>query len=326
MIKNTRWAIWYLFTTMLSIFSISSIRIFDGFNWPFYLVTVNAVISLCGLIFHIHVSDQTERSPVKTAARFLLLLNSLSVFIMIGFSLFIISTQYHNSLHTDGTFTSPDTLEDQLRESGKPVLVLETEDLYFFYPDYSDIDFVTGEMPSEEDQSILLFVTAAFQSHHQIGFDHDNIVGMHASKGELWNGRSAEGVGAFTCVNGEARIWGLDEAKEAVKNAAEQGGSGFEQFLILYKGQRDNHNEIDEFRCYRALALVNGRVCVVDSRTQVHYDEFVQALEDAGIQDALYCDMGSGWNHSWYREQNGQTVDIIGKPWLFSHSWLVFRK
>ena len=36
-----------------------------------------------------------------------------------------------------------------------------------------------------------------------------------------------------------------------------------------------------------------GRVCVVDSRTQVHYDEFVQALEDAGIQDALYCDMGS---------------------------------
>ena len=89
-------------------------------------------------------------------------------------------------------YTATLSLRDTVRRaSGNPVLVLETEELYFFYPDYSDIDFVTGEMPSEEDQSILLFVTAAFQSHHQIGFDHDNIVGMHASKGELWNGRSA---------------------------------------------------------------------------------------------------------------------------------------
>ncbi len=181
-------------------------------------------------------------------------------------------------------------------------------------------------MPSKDDQSIVLSVTAAFQAHHQISFNHDNIVGVHASNGEFWNGRSAEGVGAFTCVNGESRIWGVDEAKEAVKKAAEQGGSGFEQFLILHNGKRDNHNEIDEFRCYRALALVNDRVCIVDSRTQVHYDEFVQALEDAGIQDAIYCDMGSGWNHSWYRDQNDKTIDIIGKPWLFSHSWLVFRK
>ena len=46
MSKNKHWAIWYLFTTMLSIFSICTIRIFDGFNWPFYAVTVNA-LSFC---------------------------------------------------------------------------------------------------------------------------------------------------------------------------------------------------------------------------------------------------------------------------------------
>lgn len=73
-------AIWYLFTTMLSIFSICTIRIFDGFNWPFWAVTVNAVISLFGLIFHVHIDERDQKRPPMLAARILLLLNSISVF------------------------------------------------------------------------------------------------------------------------------------------------------------------------------------------------------------------------------------------------------
>ena len=53
---------------------------------------------------------------------------------------------------------------------------------------------------------------------------------------------------------------------------------------------------------------------------------FIRALEDLGVRDALYCDMGSGWNYSWYRSAEGKAVDIIGTPWPFSHNWLVFRK
>ena len=326
MVKNSYRAIWYLFTTMMSIFSISCIRIFDGFNWPFYTVTVNALISLCGLVFYIHRREDDVKTPALSAVKIFLLLNSLCVFVMIGFSLFIVTTQYHNALKTDGRFTSVEAVDKQLEESGKDVLLLETDSLYIFFPKYNDIDFVTEKMPSTEDDSILLSVTAAFQSHHQLGFSHDNIVGMHASNGELWEGRPAEGVGAFTFVNGDARIWDIDQSDEAVKAAAAGGGSGFQQFIILLNGKRDYHNEIDEFRCYRALALVNGRVCIIDSRTQVHYDEFVEALQDAGIRDALYLDMGSGWNHSWYRGENNKCVEIIGKPWPFSHSWLEFRR
>ena len=69
MSKNKHWAIWYLFTTMLSIFSICTIRIFDGFNWPFYAVTVNALISLGGLVFHIHMEEHARKSPGLLAAR-----------------------------------------------------------------------------------------------------------------------------------------------------------------------------------------------------------------------------------------------------------------
>jgi hypothetical protein len=61
--RNKRWAIWYLVTTMLSIFSICTIQIFDGFNWPFYAVTVDALISLGGLVFHIHMEERDRKKP-----------------------------------------------------------------------------------------------------------------------------------------------------------------------------------------------------------------------------------------------------------------------
>lgn len=323
--KNKRRAIWYLFTSMLSIFSICTIRIFDGFNWPFYAVTVNAVLSLFGLIFHVHINDRDQKSPPMLAARILLLLNSVSVFVMIGFSLFILNSQYHNPLRPDGSISSPSEIEPLFSASGKDVLLLETDDLYIYYADYGDLSFAAGKRPSKEDPDILMCVAAAFQANYQLVFRHDNIVGWHASEGQLERGKPQEKLGAFTYVNGTARIWDTEEAEQAVQNAAAQGGMGFQQFIVLYGGQRGSHGS-DEFRCYRVLALLGGRACIIDSRTQMHYDEFILALQKLGVQDALYCDMGSGWNYSWYRGSDGRPVEIIGTPWPFSHNWLVFRR
>ena len=323
--RNIHRAIWYLFTTMLSIFSICTIRIFDGYNWPFYAVTANAVISLFGLIFHVHLDEREQKRPAMLAARILLLLNSLSVFVMIGFSLFILNSQYHNLLKPDGRISSPAEIEQLFSKSGKDVLLLETDDLYIYYADYHDLSFAAGKRPSKDDQDILMCVAAAFQSSYQLGFSHDNIVGWHASEGQLERGYPQENLGAFTYVDGTARIWDTGEAEAAVQNAAAQGGMGFQQFIVLLDGQQGSHNS-DEFRCYRVLALINGRACIIDSRTQMHYDDFIRAIQNLGVRDALYCDMGSGWNYSWYRGENGQPVDIIGTPWPFSHNWLVFRK
>ena len=100
---------------------------------------------------------------------------------------------------------------------------------------------------------------------------------------------------------------------------------GFQQFIVLYNGERGTH-DTDEFRCYRVLAILNGKACIIDTKTQMHYGEFIESLEELGVKDALYCDMGSGWNYSWYRTKEGKTEDIIGLPWLFSHNWLVFKK
>ena len=322
---NNRMAVWYLFTTMLSIFSICTIRIFDGFNWPFYAVTANAVISLLGLVFYVHFDVRYQKHPVVLVARILLLLNSISVFLMIGFSLFILRSQYHNPLSPDGRVASCSEIEQLSSASGKDVLLLETDDLYIYYANYDKLSFVTGKRPSRDDLDSLMCVAAAFQSTYQLGFSHDNIVGWHTSGGKLERGKPQEGLGAITCVDGTARIWDTEEAEEAVKYASEHGGTGFQQFIVLYDGQRGSHRT-NEFRCYRVLAVINGKACIIDSRTQMHYDEFIHALRNLGVQDALYCDMGSGWNYSWYRSAEGKPVDIIGIPWPFSHNWLVFRR
>ncbi len=318
-------ATWFLFTTLLSIFNICTIRIFDGYNWPFYAVTVNAVLSLGGLVFHMHTDPGAkERLPMR-AARLLLLLNSVSVFLMLALSLFILTSQYHNPQTPDRVLSSAAELEHAMAESDSRVVLMETDDLYIYCPDYREISFVAGDRPSREDESIQLCVAAAFQHSYQLDFNHSNIVGWHASEGSLERGTPQTRLGAFTYVDGVPRIWDIDESEEAVQNAAALGGSGYQQFVVLCNGQRGGHDS-DEFRCYRVLALLNGKVCVIDSRTQMHYSEFISALEALGIRDALYCDMGSGWNYSWYRNTAGKAVDIIGTPWPFSHNWLVFRK
>ena len=184
---------------------------------------------------------------------------------------------------------------------------------------------MAGERPSREDESIVMCVAAAFQDKYQLDFRHSNIVGWHTAGGQLERGKPQARLGAFTYVDGNARIWSIDEAEEAIREAADRGGCGYQQFIVLADGERGGHQS-DEFRCYRVVAVLNGKACIIDSRTQMHYSEFISALENLGIRDALYCDMGSGWNYSWYRSRSGRPLEIIGSPWPFSHNWLVFKK
>ena len=324
MSANKNKAIWFLFTTMLSIFNICTIYIFAR-NWPFYAVTLNAILSLGGLVFQMHVDDKKQKKLSLLPVRIILWINSVSVFLMLGLSLFTLTSQYHNHLEPDKTIHSVEDLKQVMEETKDGVYLLETDELYIYYADYNNISFVAGKRPSKEDESLIMCVAAAFQGSYEPGFSHDNIVGWHASGGQLERGKPEKNLGAFTYVDGEARIFNIEDSEEAIKEAAERGGCGFQQFVVLYNGERGTHSS-DEFRCYRVLAVINGKACIIDTKTQMHYDEFVMTLEDFGIQNALYCDMGSGWNYSWYRKANGKTVDIIGTPWLFSHNWLVFEK
>lgn len=323
MTGSKRLSVWFLFTTVVSIFNICTIRIFVT-NWPLYVVTVNAVLSLFGLILHLHMNERLAKNKLIKVLRILLLIDSVCVFVMIGLSIFIMNSQYHNPLKPDRSISSSEEIESAIKETDKAVAVFETEDLYVFCPDYSNITLVTGERPSKNEESIKLCVAAAFQETYHFRFGEDEIVGWHSINGRLERGKPEKNLGAFTYVDGKARIWNVKEAEDAIKEAAAAGGSGYQQFIVLYDGEHGGHDS-DEFRCFRVLAILHDRVCIIDSKTQMHYGEFISALEKLGIRYALYCDMGSGWNYSWYRDADGKANDIIGSPWPFSHNWLVFE-
>ena len=319
-------ALWFIFCALLSIFNICTIYIFDGYDWPYYAVVLNAAVSFLGIVYHVHASEkQPEKGRLRNAVpRPLLTLNSVMVFPMLALSLFTLSGEYHNPLTADATVTSSGQVWQVVSNSDKDVTLLQTDDLYIYCADYDRLSYVTEERPSRDDESVLMCVAAAFQSSYQLGFSEDNVVGWHTSKGRLERGAPQDDLGAFTYVDGVARIWDVDEAEDAVREAAKKGGLGYQSFVVLKDGERGSFRT-HEFRCFRVLAILDGRACIIDSRTLMHFDEFVQRLRDFGVRDAIYSDMGSGWNYSWYRDADGRPQTIIGLPWPFSHNWLTFQ-
>ena len=320
-------ALWFILCALLSIFNVCTIHIFDGLDWPFYAVAINAVLSVVGIFYHMHVQDSREeqgRLPGRVVG-VLLAANSILVFPMLWLSLFTLSGEYHQLLAADAEVTSAAEVQQAVDSVGKDFTLLETDDLYVYCADYDRLAYVTGKRPSRDEKDILLCVAAAFQSTYQLDFREGNIVGWHTSEGRLERGTPQDDLGAFTYVDGEARIWDVDEAEGAVRDATERGGFGYQSFIVLKDGVQGDFNT-HEFRCFRALAIVGDRVAIIDSRTLTHYGEFVQSLRQFGVSDAIYCDMGSGWNYSWFRADDLNTETIIGMPWPFSHNWLTFRK
>ena len=75
---------------------------------------------------------------------------------------------------------------------------------------------------------------------------------------------------------------------------------------------------------YRALCQFNGELCVIDAIEPQPFGDFTSALLDAGVDEALYLDMGE-WHYSWYRS----SFDVDAIPIHLDRkeaatNWLVF--
>lgn len=50
----------------------------------------------------------------------------------------------------------------------------------------------------------------------------------------------------------------------------------------------------------------------------------VTATTIMAATEALYLDMGPGWNYSWYRDENGNPVEIHSIPTEYATNWITF--
>lgn len=76
---------------------------------------------------------------------------------------------------------------------------------------------------------------------------------------------------------------------------------------------------------FRALCLIDGKLAMADSKGKVEFGDFINELLNAGASEALYLDMGFGWNYSWYRDENGNAVNIHPESTVGTN-WIAFYK
>ena len=216
--------------------------------------------------------------------------------------------------------------DDSCMNVGTPVQRLDTLDLIVLYPKFSTIDLVCGNMPSKTDTSVICVVEAAYTGECLKDFRHSNIAGDHVSGGVRHKGyKCKRNTGAFVFYDGRWKFCYQQYSSE-LDAAAKHGGMGFGQEMIIYNGKltptarRDNNKNQ-----FRALCNIKGRLCVIESNAVCRFADFKDRLLRCGVSDALYLDMGYGWNHAWYREKS-RVVVLHPKLHSFCTNWVTFYR
>ena len=152
------------------------------------------------------------------------------------------------------------------------ITVETTTNLNVYFPEYSKIDLVCGQMPKAAQKDVELCCEAAFTGELLNEFKHSNIADNHICNGVLKKGyRCKANTGGF--------VWGKGKWKFMRKTdyptVANGWNMGFCQLLIFK----------------------DGTARTIGSAYKVTH--------------ALYLDMGSGWNYAWYRDNNGKVKEIF---------------
>lgn len=177
------------------------------------------------------------------------------------------------------------------------VTIENHDSLTVYYPDFTRIDLVTGQMPSKDEKTVVFCCAAAFTGEKLKTFKHSNIAGHHVSGGEYYEGfRCGPNNGVFTwSKSGGWQFYNFSHNNSVapLKAVAEKGGMGFCQSLLFHnKKQFKGCFKPNKFNQYRALCEIDGRLCVVDCAQSLPFGSFMEGLRKLGVKDAIYCDMG----------------------------------
>ena len=212
--------------------------------------------------------------------------------------------------------THPDIKEPIIRDFTKvqpdflSVDHIKTEygDLICLKPDLNRLKMkmVCGEIPSAENDSIILAFAGAFT-----GTDfykgHSNVAGDHVSGGRRYKGyRCKRNTGAFTWSDKSGPQFSYKDYSSALDKAAQEGGMGFAQEMMIHNGSAvPTTRPLGNKNVFRALCLdSDGTLAFYESQGTITFGNFIDALLSQGVKEALYTDMGQGWNYCFYRNNN----------------------
>lgn len=135
--------------------------------------------------------------------------------------------------------------------------------------------------------------------------DNGKIAGAYVVKGELLSKGEAK-AGYCSIVNGEVSI-GVADATPMLEQALESEGYFFRQYPLVAAGQLIENKPQGKAR-RKALAEIDGTICVVASADKLTFHDFSQALIDAGARNAIYL-VGAN-STTFYTDRDGVRHNI----------------
>lgn len=217
----------------------------------------------------------------------------------------------------------------------EPVVIIDScaAGLIFYYPPTDSIALRCFNRPEpSSDFSIVFCCAAAFTLDYGSAADHKRICSSHVSDGHYYKKPKIKRyTGAFAAYGDK---WGFRYQADAdpaafdtlFQIAADNHGCGFAQEMMIHESRKViTTRPLSDVNLFRSLCERNGKLCVADATHAQRFGDFIQSLLNAGVTEALYTDMGYGWNYSWYRTyRSGPATYIHSVPLKAATNWLVF--
>ena len=217
----------------------------------------------------------------------------------------------------------------------QPVTIVDSSavGLVFYYPPTDSIALRCFVRPEPtKDPDIVFCCAAAFTLDYEKAADHKRICSAHVSEGTYYpKPRIKRNTGAFITYNGSWTFLYQADADPAAfetefRNAAANKGAGFAQEMMIHNGKQiPTTRPLNNTNLFRALCKRGGHLCIADATENKTFGAFIQSLIDAGVTEALYTDMGGGWNYSWYRVFAKESATFIHPTYQeAATNWIVF--
>ena len=232
---------------------------------------------------------------------------------------------------------SKDHVEEIVEESLiiQPAVSIDSSSvgLVFYYPTTDSIALRCFVRPEPaKDPEIVFCCAAAFTLDYEKAADHRRICSAHVSDGTYYpKPRNRRYTGAFITYNGTWSFLYQADANPSVfepyfREAATNKGAGFAQEMMIHSGEQvPTTRSLNNVNLFRALCERRGRLCIADATESKSFGAFIQSLLDAGVTEAIYTDMGGGWNYSWYRSFAKEKATFIHSTYQeAATNWIVF--
>ena len=207
--------------------------------------------------------------------------------------------------------------------------VYETKHFYIIFPEFDRVRYSVGERPPQGDLRVTFCGTASFQKTYW-GRTHSNIIGSHVCDGILYEDRGKypawKKFGVFAFFHQTWHFAPPEEAGRLLAETVKHGGDAFSQYLLIHEGKQLFFMNKDMVRhSFRAIAQLDGRLCVIDCKHEERAYDFIRYLMELHVQEAIYVDLGAWMNTSWYRLHSGKKCQCFPFPVISSANLVRFQ-